>query len=324
MKTDRVLKTIALIVVISFILSACAPTETEAPEEKGTIKLVEQDWTGQIVTTYLAKVILDEEMGYDVELVFVPGDSPAQWTGMVTGDVDGNLELWPTYNEAGVTEYIEEKAVAKSLGELGIVGGSGWFVPTFVIEGDAERGIDPVAPELKSWEQLDQYKDLFLTPETGEMGRLLGGVAGWETHNGERIEALGLSYERIYAGSEGALIAEAVAAFDRGDPILFYLWTPHWFFAQYPSTEIELPAYSDECWASDFGCDWADDLVFKAFRVGFEEDFPEAAEFIKNFTLTNEEQAQMMVAVDVDGLSPEDAVKAWMEENESTWKAWIP
>jgi glycine betaine/proline transport system substrate-binding protein len=314
-----------VVAILCLIIAACtAATETPIPEETGVIKLVEQDWTGQVVTTYLAKVILEEEMGYDVELVFVPGDSPAQWTGMATGDVDGNLELWPTYNDAGIKEFIDEKKVAKSLGELGVIGGSGWFVPTYVIEGDSERGIEPVAPDLKSWEQLNQYKDLFATAETGDKGRLLGGVAGWETRNAERIEALGLEFERIYAGSEGALIAEAIAAYDRGDPILFYLWTPHWFFAQYPSTEIELPPYSDECWETDFGCDWANDVVFKAFRVGFEDDFPRATEFIKNYWLTNEQQAQMMVAVDVDGLSPEEAVKQWMAENEEIWKAWIP
>ena len=49
----------------------------------------------------------------------------------------------------------------------------GLYVPTYVIEGDAERGIEPVAPDLKTVEDLAKYPELFQDPEDDRRAELL-------------------------------------------------------------------------------------------------------------------------------------------------------
>jgi glycine betaine/proline transport system substrate-binding protein len=38
---------------------------------------------------------------------------------------------------------------------------------------------------------------------------------------------------------------------------------------------------------------------------------------------TNSAIAAAAAMVDVDGMTPEDAAKKWIAENEATWKAWM-
>ena len=66
-----------------------------AAESKGLIKIVENDWTGNLVDIRLSKIILEEEMGYEVDLVFT--DYLAQWVALAQGDLHVAMEVWPSY-----------------------------------------------------------------------------------------------------------------------------------------------------------------------------------------------------------------------------------
>ena len=44
---------------------------------KGLIKFHEGDWTGNLIQGKIAELILTEELGYEVEYVFLPAGPPA-------------------------------------------------------------------------------------------------------------------------------------------------------------------------------------------------------------------------------------------------------
>ena len=294
-----------------------------------TIRLAENDWTGQLVDINLAKVILTEEMGLDVELVFA--DYTGQWAALATGDLDVAMEIWPSFSFDAHEEWIDEKGKVEVIGELGVIGSSGWFVPTYMIEGDPERGIEPMTPDLKTYEDINKYIDVFKRPETGDKGFCIDAVPSWEIRNEERIAGLGVNLVNVYAGTEGALVAEIESAYKKGEPLFICdMWKPHWVQAAYDLTEIELPPYSDECYGigglepGDFACDFPDEMLYNVARVGFKDEHPEAYAFFKNMRLTTEQQQEMLLMVDVDGMSVEDAVRKWMADNEEVWRAWIP
>jgi len=284
----------------------------------GVLKAPVADWTGGAVTCEIIHQILEGEMGYKVKRITMPS-GPGVAEGLRSGDLDFACETWPSYSTTK-EKYVKEYGGDGSMvyfAPVGVVGQSGYFVPRYMVEGDGA-----VAPDLKTHEQLNQYKDLFKTLETGDKGRLIGcPVAAWECKDAERVAGLGLEYEVVELGSETAHFAEIKAAYDRKEPFLAYAWAPHWLFAQLDLVEVGLPAHSDDAWPVS---DWPEDVTYNYGRPGMIEEHPEVVQLIKNFNLTNDEQAPMILAIDIEGKDMEDVVTAWMEENKDKWQAWLP
>ena len=316
--------TAAISALIGFSGTSSAYAECEK-----TVRIAENDWTGQLIDVHLARIIMTEHLGIDAEAVFA--DYSAQWVGLANGDLDIGMEVWPSFSLDAHNEWIDEKKKVVKVGDLGVLGESGWYVPTYLIKGDAERGIEAMAPELKTWEDIEQYADLFKRPETGDKIFCIDAVESWDIKNEGRIEALGLNMVNVYAGTEGALIAEIEGAYARGEPLFICdMWKPHWVHAKYDLTEIELPAYSDECYGvgglepGDFGCDFPDEMTYNIARAGFEEECPTAYKLIENMWLSSEHQQNMTFMVEVEGVELEAAIKAWMADNEDVWRKWLP
>ncbi len=300
--------------------------ETDTGESKGKITIVEQDWDGQLVLTSVVHILLEEEMGYEVDQKFAPADSVPMFIGLETGDFHFVCCNWPSYSAHLLEEYVDTKGSVERLGLVGINGSSGWFVPTYVIEGDTERGIEAAAPTLRSWEQLDEYGEIFATADTRGKGRLVEIVPAWDTRPAERLEAFGADYEVVFSGSEAASFAELGAYYERGDPILLFLWHPHWAHAKWQLTEIQMPPWTEECYPAgeQFDCGWPGDPVAKLVWPGLEEAFPEVYQFLSNFQMTNDQQNEMVLKVAEGGMTPQDAAQQWIDANESVWRAWIP
>ncbi|MEB0015164.1 histidine ABC transporter substrate-binding protein, partial [Glaciimonas sp. Cout2] len=55
----------------------------------------------------------------------------------------------------------EKAGSVMPLGKVIVVASEGWYVPEYVIMGDASRGIKPMAPTLKSVSYLPTYKSFF-------------------------------------------------------------------------------------------------------------------------------------------------------------------
>ena len=308
--------------VLMFAICMSIAAVTNAGD-RGTIKIAENDWTGQWIDINVVKIILERELNYDVELIFA--DYGGQWEAIANGDLDLTMEIWPDWSLEQHQEYIVDKKSIEVIGPLGVTAETGWFVPTYVIKGDAERGIEPMAPNLKSWKQLNDYVDLFKRPESGDKGLCIDGVAAWETNNEDRIANLGLNYMNVYSGTEGAMWAEILGAYERGDPIFACdMWSPHWVYAKYDFTEIELPPYTDECNTTTHACDWKTQILYNIARVGFKDEFPDAYQLIENMRLTNADQESMMFLIDSEGLSVEESVAQWIDNNKDTWQTWLP
>ncbi len=296
---------------------------TAALAAKGVIKIHEGDWTGNLVDLALVQIILEEEMDYKTKAILLPS-GPVVFEAILAGEIDVALEFWPSYNPTkgvffekwggdGSIEYISE---------MGIVGATGWYVPRYVVEGDAERGIVAVAPNLKTWEDLNNYTDVFAAPETAPKGRLVAcPVAAWQCGDAQRVENLNLDYHTAVLGSEIAHWAEVEAAYMRGDPILAYAWEPHWIHAKFDLVEVGLPDYDE---AKPYFTDWPADITFNFGSLTFKDRFPDAYQMIKSMRLTNTQQSGMILDVDVNGMSTKDAVRKWMAANEDIWRAWIP
>jgi glycine betaine/proline transport system substrate-binding protein len=244
---------------------------------------------------------------------------------MADGTIDATLEVWPSGHSADREEYIEDQGTVVDGGELGITGNIGWFVPSYVIDQH---------PEYATWEGFKEA-DIFATAESGDKGRFVGTDTTYSIFDEQIIESLGLDLSVIYTGSEPATLAALDSAVANEEPIVMYWWTPQWANATYDLVEVELPEYTEECAdialndpeAIGYNCDYADDVLYKAFSSELEMKDPAAFEFLSNFSWSDTEQNAVAAAI-VDGgedtEAAEQAAQDWIDANEATWQAWLP
>ena len=220
--------------------SSAAPTAAAAPSgDKPTIKLAENSWTGSSINVHVAKLLLEEQLGYTVEIVTI--DENAQWAALGSGDLSASLEVWPSGHADNVKTYVDDQKVVENLGELGVVGKISWYVPKYVVDEH---------PDLATSEGFKDPANatLFKTAETGEKGQFLAGDPAWVQYDEDIIKNLGLDLQVVRAGSEQAVLAAVDSAYSRKEPILFYFWTPHSIHAKYDLTPVKLPDYSETCY----------------------------------------------------------------------------
>ncbi len=317
---SRWLLLLTMLMLLAIFVAACAPPASQpAAAEKPVIKFAENPWSGSAVNVAVAKILLEEQMGYPVEVTTL--DENAQWTALATGDLHASLEVWPSGHAENVAEYIDGQKVVENGGLLGPVGEIGWFTPKYMIDQH---------PELATWEGFadPELAKLYATAETGDKGQFLAGDPSWVQYEEQIIPNLGLSMQVVVAGSEEAILAALDAAYSREDAVLFYFWTPHSIFAKYDLMLVELPEYSDECYAKaesgGVDCAYPSDDLFKIFSAELKDYAPDAYTFLKNFNYTTQDQITMIAAVELDNKSAEEAARAWIDANEATWKAWLP
>lgn len=296
-----------------------ATMDPAAGGEKIAIKLAENPWSASMINANVAKILLEEQLGYPVEIVTI--DENAQWPSLAAGDLTASLEVWPSGHAENVAQYIDGQGVVENGGPLGPVGKIGWWIPSYMVERN---------PALATWEGfMDPAAAAeFATAETGDLGQFLGGDPSWVQYDGDIIRNLGLPLQVVFAGSEQAILAALDAAYSREEPILFYFYTPHSIFANYDLTEVALPEHTEECYAKaesgGIDCDYPSDVLFKVFWAGLADAAPDAYTLLKNMSYPTEEQIKMVASMDVDGKTAEEAAREWLEANESVWQAWLP
>ncbi len=323
------MRTLTAIFLFVLLLAACAappapPSASSggesaaAPATKITIKLAENPWTGSQVNVAVAKQLLEEQLGYTVEIVTI--DENAQWPALANGDISASLEVWPSGHAENVAQYIDDQKVVENAGALGVVGRIGWYAPSYVVAAH---------PELANWEGFTkpELAGLFSTAETGDKGQFLSGDPSWVQYDESIVDNLGLELQVTYAGSEEAILASLDSAYSREEPVLFYFWTPHSIFAKYDLTRVSLPEYSDECYAKaasgGVDCDYPADTLFKIVWAGLKEAAPDAYNLLTNLSYSTDDQIAMIAAVEVDGKTITEAAAAWIAANESVWQGWL-
>ena len=302
------------------ILTAFSATGAMAEVESlDPIKLTTHDWTGQIITTTIMGEVL-KKAGYNVE--YVQADYIAQFAGLKTGDLHVAMELWETTGREAMDEAFGTGKVV-NMGQTGMNAVEEWWYPAYM---------EKLCPGLPDWHALNDCAMEFATPETAPMGRYLGGPVTWGGFDDERVEALGMDFEVVHAGTDAALFAELESAYQREAPIVLWIYSPHWATAKYDGKFVEFPPYSAECYNDPsvgvnpdaaYDCGKPTGPIWKVAWSGLADKWPGAANAISAFNIDNSAMGALVSKVDLDGESIESAVSEWMSANEATWSIWI-
>lgn len=306
--------------MISAAVVAIGTYPALAADSSDPIIIPIHNWSSQIVMSHIVGDMF-ETLGNSVE--YVSADSQAVYEAVRLGDLHLQVEVWEGAFAASFDAAVESGGI-HAAGEHDAVTREDWWYPSWTKE---------ACPGLPDWEALNECAELFATPETGDRGRFLGGPVDWLKHDHERVEALGLNFTVVNAGSAAALWAELAAAERNKTPIVLFNWTPNFAEAVWPGEFVEFPAWEEGCDTDPsvgpnpdavFDCgNPADGYMKIAAWDGMPDKWPSAYQVLTRVDFNNAQIAEMARLVDVEGLDPEDAALEWMEANQDVWQPWL-
>jgi glycine betaine/proline transport system substrate-binding protein len=308
-----------LMLLFTVFLAACTDRGTNE-----TILFGGGDWDSLRFHNGIAQKILEDGYGYPTDEI--SGSTSAVIQGLRQGEVHVYMELWPDTSH-------ELYQAAVEAGEVETVGinfddtVSGTWVPTYVIEGDEERGIEPIAPDLRTVEDLKDYPELFQDPEDPSKGRFYNGPSAWNVSEiiEEKFYGYGLDemYNLFSPGSQGAMLASLESAYSSGEPWVGYTWSPTATTAMYDLTVLEEAEYDEEIWQETKLTAHPSQTVLILVNHEFPEQEPEVIEFLENYSMTSpviEEGVSYMIDNNADA---DEAAIWFLQTYEDIWTEWV-
>jgi len=259
---------------------------------KETIKIGWTAWSDAEFVTKLAKRILEDRMGYEVELLQT--DIAPQYQGLATGSIDIMLMSWQPETHEDYVKKVGDKVV--NLGLLYTHARLGWVVPNYIPEGDLKSIADLSKPEVR--EKLD-----------GTITGIDPG-AGLMRLSKQAIEDYGLDYE-LQISSGAGMTAALERAVRRNEWIVVTGWSPHWKFGAYDLRYLQDPK----------GVLGSFERVHAVARMGFYQDNVEAAGFFSRMQLPIDDLQKAMY--DAQETSYEDAVTKYIKSNPKRVDYWV-
>lgn len=307
---------LSFLVGILVVLIGCSVSEAD---ENLPIVLADGGWDSNKFYNEVVKIIVEEGYGYEVE--FMTGSTTARMLALKDGDIDAHVELWSEntgeiYYEGLEEGYYEKLALNFDDNFQGL------YVPAYVIEGDPERGIDPLAPDLKYMEDLAKYWEVFQDPEDPDKGLIVGSISGWLADEilREGIEAYGLDeyYNYLSPGSESSINVSLASAYEKGEPWLGYNYEPNWVMAKYDM--IPILEKEEDGPLKSIGPQDIDVVANKDFI----ENYPEVAKFLSHFQTSSDIANEALVFIQEEEATAYDAAVKFLQEEEELWTTWVP
>lgn len=286
------------------------------------IAFADAGWDSIKFHNAVAGIIAEEIYGYSWREV--PGSTTVLHEGLLKGEIDVHMEVWTD----NLATYDDDLAEGK-LKELSINfddNYQGVYVPRYVIEGDTERGIKPLAPDLKYVWDLKDYPEVFPDDENEGMGRIYGAIPGWEVDEilHKKYLHYGLDDNFIYfrPGSDAALATAITSAYDKGEPIAAYYWEPTWLLGMYDMVLLEDEPFDEETYIEG-ETELPAVKVTVAASNDFAEDNPEILEFLSNYKTSSQLTSEALAHMQETGDDYIETAKWFLRENEELLDEWL-
>ncbi|MDY0221655.1 MAG: glycine betaine ABC transporter substrate-binding protein [Desulfobacterium sp.] len=256
---------------------------------KKKIRIGYVEWACATASTNTVQAVLQEKMGYDVELL--PVSAAAMWKALEIGDIDAITTAWLPVTHGHYIEKMKDKVV--NLGPNLEGAGIGLVVPKYVT-------IDSIAEMNANADKFDG-KIIGIDPGAGIMSKTE--IA---------LEEYGLDKFKLVDSSGAMMTATLANKIKNKEWVVVTGWTPHWKFARWDLKYLEDPK----------GVYGGSEEIITFVRKGLKEDMPEVYNFLDNFHWTLAEIGQQM-GWNAEGAEPYDSAKRWMNENPDRVNEWI-
>ncbi|MDX3850466.1 ABC transporter permease/substrate binding protein [Streptomyces sp. AK02-01A] len=251
-------------------------------------------WDEGIASTFLWKELL-EQRGYEVDARQYEAGS--LYTGQAGGQIDIQTDSWLPVTHA--TYWATYKDSLEDMGSWYDQTSLELSVPSYV------KGIDSL-DDLKGKGSDFKGRIIGIEPSAGEMGILKDKV----------LPGYGLDEEyKVVDGSTPGMLAELKRSYDKKEPVVVVLWSPHWAYNTYDLTKLKDPK---GIWGKGDG-------IHTLTRKGFSADNPRVASWLKNFTMSEKQLTSLEARIQSTGKGKEqEAVRAWLKDNPGAADRWTP
>lgn len=273
-----------LVALLSVIGCNSAGSGDVDDNQRTTVRLVYPNWSEGIAITHLAQVLLEEEMGYDVEMKLT--DAEAAYAEVAEGKADFFCDAW--LPETQMTYYERHKAELEQIG---------------IIYPEARTGL--LVPEYSQLQKIEDLSSVSI-PISG-----IDSTAGIMEQAANAIATYGLS-NQLLNQSESEMTSQLNEAIKRREEIVVTGWEPHWIFARYDLRFLNDP---NEVFGKK-------EQIYTIGNKTSIQEIPTAVRFFERMQLSEKQLNQLIDFVRVEE-DPEIGVKKWIQKNEFIVNQWV-
>ncbi|AWY44089.1 histidine ABC transporter substrate-binding protein [Pseudomonas putida] len=276
------------------------------------VKFAGLNWESGMLLTDIMMIVLKD--GYGCTTDQMVGNTIILETALAGNDIQVFGEEWMERSEV----WKKAAAAGKVIGVGGpIVGGTqGWYVPRYVVEGDKKRNRPAQAPELKSVADLSKYPTVFKDSEEPSKGRFYNCPAGWicEQDNTEMLKEYGLenTFTNFRPGTGAALDAAVLSSYKRGEPVLFYYWSPTPLMGQIDAIRLEEKPGVDK-----------NVVTMVGLSSTFHQQAPELVSVLEKVNIPIELLNQNLARMTSERIESPKLARIFLKEHPEVWHAWV-
>ncbi len=274
-----------LLIAFAVLWTSCDAPVREREEKDTEVYLVYTDWAESVALTYLAGVLLEKHLGYDVVMRLT--DVETVFADVAAGRADVFMDAWVPDTHG---PFLEEHR--GSYDDLG---------PNYH---HARTGL--VVPDYMPIESIPGLRDLYTDPIAG-----IDTSAGVMRNTIQALQIYDLDNE-LQVLSDPEMAQKLRDAIRRREPIVVTGWTPHWLMYRYDLKFLDDPleVYLEE------------EKIHTIVRTGFADDMPRAAELLKRIVLSPNHINSLLYMIHRSE-DPLDGVHEWIDDNQSIVNRWV-
>lgn len=283
MKSNNTLLLLMPLVIMAF-MNSCNFTQSDQEEEKRVVKLNYTDWTESVAITMLASAVLEEKMGYKVELKLT--DVESVYSELANRQADFFADAW--------LPHTHEEYFKKHEGAIDSIG---------TIFRNPQTGL--VVPEYSPLKSITDLKGTTLNIIGIDEG------AGIMASTREAIAHYGLSNQLI-SSSDDQMTFQMVDSIRRRKEVVVTGWEPHWIFSRHEVRFLEDP---DQIFPKG-------EHIYAVGNKASMEEHPHATELFRRMKLTDRQFNSLIDQVKM-ATDPLNGIHQWMEQNKYIVNKWV-
>jgi glycine betaine/proline transport system substrate-binding protein len=276
-------------------VAGCGSSSGSGSSGTKTLTLGDNGWDENIAVSNLTKVVLGDEMDYDVSLKG-PLDLGPMFQGLAGGDLDAFMDVWLPNNQP----YIDKPQIKPRVEVL-----QPWY------QGKTEYGLTVLA-YMKGITSIADLNEA----GTKEITGIEPGASFMPVIEDKVIPAYNLDMKLVTSSTAG-MLAEVQKKNAAKEPIVFTGWSPHWMNLKYDIVYLDDPKNAQGAFDNS-------SKITAVVNKDLEDADPAAYAYLKSISLDETQINEIEAEINKAGAdNPEKGAKNWYEKNKDVVKPWV-